>query len=134
MTSGQRKLVWTWTGGLLLLMGVVAAWRYLPPKLHFLIALGVLPFAAIARARTTLGDVEERGRASLNEFADEYPWIKWWVVAWGITFFCGAIALSRSSYRVEEQDTLGLLLVAFAIVLGPLVALSERDRFRDLGK
>lgn len=134
MTSGQRKLVSTWAGGLLLLVGVAAAWRYLPPKLHFLVALCVAPFAAIARARTTLGEAEERGRASLNEIANEYPWVKWWVVAWGITFFCGAMVLSRSSHRVEEQDIPGILFLAFAIVLGPLVALLERDRFRALGK
>lgn len=102
MTSGQRKLVSTWAGGLLLLVGVAAAWRYLPPKLHFLVALCVAPFAAIARARTTLGEAEERGRASLNEIANEYPWVKWWVVAWGITFFCGP--WSSPAHRTESRS------------------------------
>lgn len=45
-----------------------------------------------------------------------------------------AMVLSRSSHRVEEQDIPGILFLAFAIVLGPLVALLERDRFRALGK
>jgi len=133
MTSGQRKLVWKWVGGLVLLVGVVAASRYLPPKLHFLIALLVLPFVVIARTRYSIGEVEERGRIGINEIADEYPWVKWWAVAWGIAFLCGAVYVTRSSYRVAEQDLLALLFLAFAIVLGPLVALMERDKFRDLG-
>ena len=65
MTSGQRKLVWKWAGGLVLLIGVVAASRYLPPKLHFLIALFVLPFVVMARTRFSIGEVEERGRISM---------------------------------------------------------------------
>ena len=134
MTSGQRRLVWKWAGGLVLLISVVVASRYLPPKLHFLIALFVLPFVVIARTRFSIGEVKERGRISINEIAGEHPWVRWWAVVWGITFFCGAIFISRSSYRVAEQDLFAVMFLAFAIVLGPIIALMEREKFRDLGE
>jgi hypothetical protein len=134
MTRDQRRLVYEWIAAFVLVVVVVVAGHYLTPRQLGWARWLIFPFVLMARMAMPYGEAERRGRANINEIADEHHWVKWWAFVWAVFFFGGAIFLSRSSYRVADQDTLSVLFLSFAVVLSPLVVLIEREKFRDLGE
>jgi hypothetical protein len=134
MTTGQRRLVWGWVAALSLLVGFLIAGHVLTTEglrwLRFLL----LPFILLARLAIPLQEAEAEGRANINEVADDAPWVKWWAVLCAVFFFCGAIYVTRSAYRIEDEHIIDFVIISFAVMLGPLVYVAQRQRFRELAE
>ncbi len=133
MSRDQRRLVWEWFAAAGVVVAVVAAGHYLSPKQLAWARWLILPLVLVVRVAIPYGETERRGRATINEIASENAWLKWWATLWAAVCFGAAIFLSRSSYRVPEEDIVALLFLALAVILGPLVYLIEREKFRNLG-
>ena len=132
MSRAQRRLVREWIVIIVFLVVVMAAAHYLTPRQLGWARWLILPLILIARMAVPYGEADRRGRPDFNEIAQEHRWIKWWAALCAIFFLGAAIFVTHSSYRVADQDTLTVLFLSFAALLGPMVILIERERFREL--
>lgn len=126
MTNKQRWLIWGWGAGVTLIVSAIA--------FHW-IALCLVPVAAFFRAKAGLDlEAEEEGRSRLAEFVDEYPFLKFWFGACALVFFAGAIYVIRSNLDLFGTFGPMSLVIAFAVLLAPMLVLLEFERFKSYGE
>ncbi len=135
MTAAQRQLIHLWLIAAALIAGIVvsadliaANWSWLRIPVGVVIATGLL---AQSRSRAEL---RTEGMARWGAVTDDAPWVKVWLGFWAAFFFVGAIYVKRKSIDVLALLGIRGMFLAFAILLGPLLVLSEARRFRQLGR
>ena len=124
--------MWGWVAASSLLVAFVAASHVLTTDGLRWLKFLLLPFLLVARLWAPRQEIETEARE--NELADETPWIKWWAAGCAAMFFLGAIYVSRSPYRIEEEQIVDFIVISLVVVMGPLAYVGQRRRFRELGE
>jgi hypothetical protein len=91
-------------------------------------------FLAALGEKRSRSEMRQEASANLESLAESAPWLKAWFAFWAVTFFLGAIYVTRNSIDVFHILGLRFLLISFALLVGPLAYLGERRRFRELGE
>lgn len=135
MNVAQLELRRTWAiCGIVLSLFVVfddfvaanASW------LRWLALVGVV--FAWSSVRQTRAELRAEGSERIASIVSDEPWLKAWLAFWACTFFGGAIYVTRESIRLEELFGFRVIVIAFLILMGPIIVLSEAQRFKELGE
>jgi hypothetical protein len=135
MTPTQRRLRTRWLLAAFVLSLVVVFNDFLEANagwLRWVAFLGMF-VAALGEGRSR-SEMRAEASANLADLAEAAPWLKAWFAFWAASFFIGAIYVTRNSIDVFDLFGLRFLVLSFAVLIGPIVILSERHHFQELGE
>jgi hypothetical protein len=136
MTSAQRQLRTKWTFAALALCLMLIFNDYLEQNaewLRWIAFVGIV--IAVAGERRSRSEIRAEASAGLTELVESAPWLKVWFSFWAFIFFAGAIYVTRNS--IDLFNLVGgfrFLLLSLAVLVGPVVVLTQRRRFKELGE
>lgn len=133
MTYEQKRLVRYWVVAVIFIsLGAYASFSDTENGQVALLILVVIftfvsSFQDFSYYYSGFGEDSER----IGRFVDDHPFLKYWLV-----FYCMTV-LPVIVYRIqttENDSTSGtLFFLAFLFFLGPIIVISERERFLRLG-
>jgi hypothetical protein len=132
VTRQQRRLVLKWGAVIVVLVLLVRFDSFIAENAAWLRWFAFVALIVASAAETRPGS--ESGRARLAATLAEAPWLTWWPAMWAVICFGGAIYISKSQYRLEEMFGFKIVVIALAVVVGPIILVNERRRYVELGK
>ncbi|WP_031435212.1 hypothetical protein [Methylomarinum vadi] len=130
MTTGQRKLVRYWViGGSVILAIILTSFLEIEHQQPALLGLGALfgMFSAFHDFSYYKGYGNERKR--MGDFIESHPKLKLWLVVFSMA------VLPYFIYKMQTDDSVSgsYYFLSFLLLIGPIVYVSERERFHSLG-
>jgi hypothetical protein len=136
MTRAQRQLRMKWALAALVFCLILIFDDYVEKNAGWLrwIALFAV-LAAMAGESRSRSEMRAESSVALAELIESAPWLKAWFAFWAIACFAGAIYATRNSIDLFSLvGGIRFLLLSFAVLVGPIVVLMQRRRFKELGK
>lgn len=130
MTTGQRQLVRYWAiGGAVILGAIFTSFQEIEHQQPVLLGLGALfgIFSAFHDFSYYKGYGNERKR--MGDFVESHPNLKLWLVGFSM------VVLPYFIYKMQTDDCVSGIyyFLSFLLLIGPIVYVSERERFYSLG-
>ena len=136
MTPAQRSLHTKWVIAATVLLLVVVFDDFVESNAGWLrwIFFAGMVFASFGQSRSR-SELEREGRANLASLVESAPWLKVWFTVWGAVALFGAIYATRRDVDLFQLfGGIRFLVLSFAVLIGPVIVLNERRRFRELGE
>ena len=135
MTPAQRRLKWKWIAVAAALSLVVAFDGFMEENaawLRWLAFFGmVLGMLGENRSRAEL---ERDGRNRIAAAVESAPWLKAWMALCSLACVVLAIVATRRGLDLLELVGFKYFVLAFVVLVGPLMATIERQRYLDLAE
>jgi ATP/ADP translocase len=133
MTKKQRRLIYKWLIALTAFVVLLvfedklignAAW------VRWVLFGGLIVAVTLTRSRLSL----EPASVGMNQIVNTYPFIKLWLVVWGLVIAVVVVLVTHSAIRLEEIFGFRIIAISILLLVGPILWLSERERFRKYGE
>jgi hypothetical protein len=128
MTRKQRRRIWTWIavcGGLAVIfaLDVTGQESWIRPVLF----VGLIGAAIFERP-------DRAGRERWERIVRKYPFIKLWLAICALSSTVVAVlATHYFSVRILDGISFSGLLALLLVVIGPVIAIGEYEKFREAG-
>jgi len=129
MTEKQRRRIWTWIavcGGLAVIFALDVTGQ--ESWLRVVLSVALIGAAIFERPDTA-------GRERWGRIVRKYSFIKLWLAICALSSTVVAVlATHYFSVRILDGISFSGLLALILVVIGPVIAIGEYDRFREAGR
>jgi formate hydrogenlyase subunit 3/multisubunit Na+/H+ antiporter MnhD subunit len=133
MTSKQRKLVSYWIFvGIVLTIGTYISLSDIENKQLAILFLAIPIFVVSLCQDFTYYKGYGRKGEKLGAFIEHHPFIKYWLIIFCLTIL--PFLVYKMSTTDNDKIQGYLYFFSFLLLVGPIAAVSELERFRSLGE